>query len=47
MMSLNRGRVDNYLIKNLKSNIKSKIFVLDKNLSNKFGLNYLDLKLLI
>ena len=43
MMSYNRGRVDNYLINRLKKNIKEKIFVLDKDLSVKFGLRYLDL----
>lgn len=46
MMSLNRGRVDNYLIKRLKKEIKNKIFVVDKIISTKYDLNFIDLKLL-
>ena len=46
-MSLNRGRVDNYLIKRLKKEIKNKIFVVDKKISKKYDLNLIDLKFLL
>ncbi len=44
MMSYNRGRVDNYLVKKLKSEIKNKIYVLDETIALKYGLNYINLK---
>lgn len=46
LMSYNRGRVDNYLVQKLKSEIKKKIFVLDKTIALKYGFNFINLKLL-